>query len=402
MRILWVSNAPWAGSGYGEQTNLFTQRFAAAGHDVAIVANHGLQERSTTWHGIPVFPQSGEDSIQTFAKHWKSDVNILLYDTWVMHPDQWPDIHMAMWAPIDHWPIPAEVLGVIQHDRVRPIAMSRFGEEWMQKFDLEPLYVPHGVDTETFQPMPEARQVWRERMEIPEDAFLVGMVAANSGWNPHVSRKAFPQSFDAFGRFLKKHKDAYLYVHSRMHGGGLGNDLLRLAKVMEIPEDRFRSPEVHAWHLGVMDHQFLSGVYNSLDVLLNPSMGEGFGVPIVEAQACGVPVITANHSAMPELTHAGWMVQGDRWWDEIQCGFAIMPSINSIVDCLEQAYKNRDNSKLREGAREFALSYDADRVMEKYWTPALEQLAKPHEIPPLNGKVSRQVRRAEERKAAKV
>ena len=274
----------------------------------------------------------------------------------------------------------------------------------MRKFDLEPLYVPHGVDTEMFQPMPEARQVWREMMEMPEDAFLVGMVAANAGWNPHVSRKAFPQSFDAFGRFLKKHPDAYLYVHSRMHGGGLGNDLLRLAKVMEIPEDRFRSPEVHAWHLGIMDHTFLSGLYNSFDVLLNPSMAEGFGVPIVEAQACGVPVITSNHSSMTELTHAGWMVQGDRWWDEIQCGFAIMPSIGSIVDCLEQAYKHRDNTKLREGARRFALAYDADRVMEKFWTPALEQLAQ--EIPPLNGNFSRtrNARRAddERRKRAKV
>ena len=90
LRILWVSNAPWAGSGYGEQTNLFTQRFAAAGHDVAIVANHGLQERATNWHGIPVFPQSGEDSIQTFSKHWNADIVILLYDTWVMHPDHGP------------------------------------------------------------------------------------------------------------------------------------------------------------------------------------------------------------------------------------------------------------------------------------------------------------------------
>ena len=149
-----------------------------------------------------------------------------------------------------------------------------------------------------------------------------------------------------------------------------------------------------------MDHKFLSGVYNSLDVLLNPSMGEGFGVPIVEAQACGVPVITANHSAMTELTHAGWMVQGDRWWDEIQCGFAIMPSIGSIVDCLEQAYKNRDNTELREGARRFALTYDADRVMEKYWTPVLEQLAKPAEVKPFPRKESRQVRRAKERAKA--
>ena len=124
MRILWVSNAPWAGSGYGEQTNLFTQRFVKAGHEVAIVANHGLAERATTWHGITVFPQAGQDSIQTFAKHFEADAVILLYDTWVMQPDEWPEVRMAMWAPVDHWPIPPEVLAVLQHERVRPIAMS--------------------------------------------------------------------------------------------------------------------------------------------------------------------------------------------------------------------------------------------------------------------------------------
>ncbi len=61
----------------------------------------------------------------------------------------------------------------------------------------------------------------------------------------------------------------------------------------------------------------------------------------------------------------------------------------------------RDDENLRKGAREFALGYDADLVTTKYWAPALEAIAKPREIAPLNGK-SRQVRRAEERKAAKV
>jgi hypothetical protein len=49
----------------------------------------------------------------------------------------------------------------------------------------------------------------------------------------------------------------------------------------------------------------------------------------------------------------------------------------------------------------FAQTYDADRVAEEYWGPALEALAKPREIPPLNGKVTRQQRRAEERRRAK-
>jgi len=42
-------------------------------------------------------------------------------------------------------------------------------------------------------------------------------------------------------------------------------------------------------------------VYNSADVFANPSLYEGFGIPPLEAMACGVPVITSNTSSLPEV-----------------------------------------------------------------------------------------------------
>jgi glycosyltransferase involved in cell wall biosynthesis len=398
MRILWLSNSPLVQSGYGEQTKMFTPRIRDLGHEVAIAANFGIQATTTVWDGMPVYPaQAHNATVSTFARVHQADWVITLYDTWVFKPKDWDDDleHVAMWAPVDEWPPPVPVMEVLRHPKVRPIAMSRFGEHWLRKAGLDPLYVPHGVDTAVFRPLEDGRQVARQILEMPDDAFVVGMVAANRGWSLHACRKAFPQAFDAFGQFARRHDDAYMYCHTQATPAPPGMDLVMCARAMGIPEDRIAFPPDVAWHLHVMDNQFVAGVMNGFDVLLNPSMSEGFGIPIIEAQACGVPVIASDHSSMPELTQSGWLVSGDRWWDGSQLSFGIMPSVDSILERLEEAYENRGNQALRDDAFEFAQTYDVDRVTETYWRPTLEALEGPREVGPIasNG-LNRQQRRA--------
>lgn len=401
LRILWLSNAPWAPSGYGEQTALFCERFRDLGHDVAIAANFGLQMGKFKWNGIPVYGANiewGNPTIETFARHHEADIVIALCDAQVLMPKRWPDLRMAVWAPVDRYPVPEAVAATLSAPNLRPIAMSRFGEKNLQP--LDPLYVPHGVDTAIFNARPQDRAGIRQALGFPEDAFLVGMVAANKT-DLSFPRKGFPQAFDAFSRFSRKHDDAFMYVHT-MSAPPNGINLHDLQFKMGIDEERIRYPDDTGWHLGLYDRLYLSYVYQAFDVLLNPSWGEGFGVPIIEAQACGVPVIASRHSAMPELVETtGWLVEGDRYYD-MSGSFSIIPSVASITEALESAYGDRGNEDRARKCVQNAETYDADRVTELYWKPVLEELAKLREIPPLNGKKSRQVRRAEERKAAKV
>ena len=400
MRILWLANSPLAPSGYGGQSALFGPRIRDLGHEVAFAANFYLH--SMNYKDIPIFDctgESGNTKVSTWWRFFDADYVICLHDAWVMRPEAWDEkLKMAIWAPIDHHPIPPLVLNVLQSEKVRPIAMSRFGQNWMEKFDLDPLYVPHGVDTKVYYPRGSKEDAIQAlgQGKIPSDAFLVGMVAANRGWSPHGARKSFPQALEAFSRFSRRHPDAYLYLHTETNPGSPGIDLKVLCAALGISE-RVIMPPKEAWDLGVMDEYFVAGVYNALDVLLNPSMSEGFGIPIIEAQACGVPVIVSNHSSMPELLGAGWLVEGDNWWDGAQESWALMPFIHSIDNALEASYQARGT--LQAQAVEFAQTYDAARVKEMYWKPAIEELAKPREIPPLNGKESRQARRARERKA---
>ena len=55
------------------------------------------------------------------------------------------------------------------------------------------------------------------------------------------------------------------------------------------------------FYLGKVDKQILVYVYNAADIFLFPSLYEGFGIPVLEAMACGTPVITSNCSSLPEV-----------------------------------------------------------------------------------------------------
>ncbi|MFM6618980.1 MAG: glycosyltransferase, partial [Dolichospermum sp.] len=60
---------------------------------------------------------------------------------------------------------------------------------------------------------------------------------------------------------------------------------------------------------GTPDQSILIQLYNAADILLAPSLYEGFGLTILEAMACGLPVITSNVSSLPEVVdHAAVIV----------------------------------------------------------------------------------------------
>ncbi len=378
MKITWHSNAPWVGSGYGQQTGLFAPRIRELGHEIAISAFYGLNGAKLGWKGIDVYPGYadvwGNDVLTAHALHffqgdYASHWIITLCDVWVLQSPALDKFHVASWVPVDHMPVPPAVYAYFQRSGAIPIAMSRFGEHELRRIGLDPLYVPHGVDRSVIHPID--RKLARQAIEAPEDAFVVGIVAANKGVAP--PRKAFGQSFQAFGELARRRKDAVLYVHSERDGVIEGIDLRNLAAACGIPDEQILWVDQYQYRLGLPD-AYMAAAYSAMDVLLNPSYGEGFGIPIIEAQACGTPVIVSNFSSMPELVGAGWTVNGQGYWDPRQNAWLHDPSVGEIVRALDKAYKARGSEKVRRLALDKAAEYDADRVASDFWKPTLERL----------------------------
>jgi glycosyltransferase involved in cell wall biosynthesis len=372
--LLWHSNAPHAPTGYGAQTALFAPGINEH-YNLGISAFYGLEGAPITWNKIPIYPGIGQtygnEAIQDHARvHFEGDrrdgLVVTLMDVWVLDPVIWREMNVACWVPIDHEPCPAPISGFFHGSQSVPIAMSRFGETMLRNAGLDPLYVPHGVDTSVYKPHPKKES--RKSLGLPEDAYIVGMVAANKG-NP--SRKCFAEAIEAFKSFRAEHPEAILYMHTEIAGRFDGVNLPELIDNVGLSRDAVMFPDQYRVVYYPYPPERMARTYSSMDVLLMPSAGEGFGIPAIEAQACGVPVIASDFSAQPELVGAGWLVSGQKRYTPLKA-WQFQPDVADILDALRRSYVS-DRDVLAERATAFAAKYDSTHVLEEFMLPALAE-----------------------------
>lgn len=388
MKLLIHSNAPTVMTGYGVQTALLVERLAADGYEVAVSATFGHAPNTGmgSWttpqgHKIPVFPHfartSGDDVIIAHARHWFGHEEgwiIPLLDVWSLTEPELAEMNVAAWAPVDHDPVPPIVTRFFDRSKARCIAMTRHGQREFIAAGIDADYIPLAVDTKAYKPTfattVNGREVSaREFFDLPAGAFVVGMVGMNKDPN---DRKGFQEAFAAFAAFAKSHPNAILHVHTEKLGLTGGLNLPELAAAVGIPKAQLQFTADYAYLYGFPPER-MALMYTAFDVLLAPSVGEGFCVPLVEAQACGVPVIASDFTAQSELVGQGWLVGGQRWWDPASHSWYQRANVPEVVDALEKAYA-ADLDDMQPKARQFALQYDADYVYDTYWRPYLAKL----------------------------
>jgi len=235
---------------------------------------------------------------------------------------------------------------------------------------LDCYYIPHGIELDIFKPKDKAE--CRKKLGIPDGRYVVGTVAMNKG-NP--SRKCLAEMMEAFKLFHDNHPDS-LYIVQTDRGENMEAvinmpELVRNLGLIEGQDVLFCNQYQNM--LGYSP-EYISEFYNALDVHLITTRGEGFGIPVLEAQACGIPVITGGWTACKELFFTGQMLDPVKDAEREYTGLAsynFRPRVSSIVTALEEEYKHPSDGSIGVAR---AQEYEADLVTEKYWKPILAEI----------------------------
>jgi glycosyltransferase involved in cell wall biosynthesis len=183
-------------------------------------------------------------------------------------------------------------------------------------------------------------------------------------------RKGFAEQFGAFARFAAHEPAAMLLIHAMASPPG-GLNLGQMAEDFDIGERVIFSGQ-YEQVTGTYTDQEMAAWFSALDVLSACSYGEGFGVPVVEAQACGTPVITTAGTATDELVHRGWRVKGSRFWNPVHRAWWTRPD----EDAIYRAY--RSARAIAESRRGLAVAhvapYEFERVKADIWPGVLDDI----------------------------
>ena len=376
-KIVAVSNTPMAPTGYGTQIAQLGLRALAAGHDFSVAANYGAPVNMES-NGIKIYAEgllkyandSGPENIALAARD--GGFGLTLFDVWTGVADAWHELPLVCWVPVDHSPVPRRVAEwCIKGGNKYIVAMSKNGEKLLLEAGVPRdrlTYIPHAIDRRIWNP--EVKPM-RETLRVPEDAHLTIITAMNKG-----KRKSFPEMLTAWTMFAHAYEDAYLYLHTDKWGHMDGINLIPLLKALNAPEDRIRWVNSVQMRAGV-PAEMVARLMRSSDVLLLASRSEGFGLPVIEAQAVGTPVIVTDHTAQPELVRLyGQVVDGQLHWEDFHEAFSKIPNVLSIFDALESNYRlTKSGSVNRHALAATMEEYDADKVYAEKWEPLFQKMS---------------------------
>jgi len=363
-RILTYGDSPLISSGYGLILKRINEALKKEGHEVACLA---VFQTRPVIYDYPLFNVSEDDlfGFKIFDEviyTFEPDIVFSLMDIYaIVHVKNSlfrDSFAFCYYVPVDSGPLPSFWEAPLR-DVDNLFAYTYYGKQELKKFlgiDVDVIYP--GYDDAVFYPM-DKEQVKKEFGM--EGKFVVGYVGVNA------LRKMPVRLIEAFSLVVKKHPEAVLFMHTDAYNEKEGWDLMEAARQVGLhPGQIFFSSR--SGPFGISDIA-LAKLYNLFDVLALPSKCEGFGLPILEAAACGVPTVATNYSAITELVeNRGELVKPEAWMmHRPYCQQRPLVSIKMLASRINKLIENRQLLNLySERCIEWAKQYTWSNQLPKF------------------------------------
>jgi len=277
-KVVWISDFPLRGSSFGSVTyDLLTRMPKEYYFEVLSLGYEGMPLKIAD--NIRVFELKKSYQLKYYYSKLKPDISVVFHSFWMLESmiDQIENMagKKILYLPCEGEDIPYQYQKhFARFDTI--CTPSEFSRKIMKKCGINATVIPHGVDTNFF--VPKSKE-WHE--------FRFGYIGLND------IRKQIPRVMEAYSRV----KQGMLVIAADNVGH---YDLTQLAKQYQI-SPIFIEAKLNGLTL---NREAVRDFLQSLDIYISPA-SESFGLPALEAQACGVPVIASSHGAAQEVLGNG-------------------------------------------------------------------------------------------------
>jgi len=310
MKIAVMSDSPTLPTGYRNQMVQIVRHLKSKGHEIMYLANGymGSDIEKLTLKGgesfdYPIFGHDQHNGYfnRTMSKKLKefgADRFLILLDTFMLYP-WFLNINTSPAKTFFYFPsdggggLPKDCIKIL--DKIdQPIAMAEFGQKQVKDYyNKDVMHIPHCVDSKSFYPLNnEDRDNLRKKWNL-NGKFVIGVVARNQ------PRKNLDRTIKAMRLIADKIPEAVLFLHLDPEDPAQQSwKINELVKKLNL-ENRVVYSGMSAFN-GFPQSE-MNNVYNVMDCFLLTTSGEGFGIPIIEAMSCEVPVVATDYTTTPEL-----------------------------------------------------------------------------------------------------
>ena len=201
--------------------------------------------------------------------------------------------------------------------------------------------VPHGVDPQIYRPLPsEERRKLRQKLGW-NDYFIF----FNSGvmWN---QRQGVDGLLKAFAQVVDRCPEARLVLKGRDHIFPSRQEILNASKnaLTDAELEKIKPRVIYMG--GNLSSTEVAELYQAANVYVSPYLAEGFNLPVLEAAACGLPVICTQGGPTDDFTHPdftwGIKSQVSSLPMEGSTAFAVVPQLEHLIILMQEIIDSRE------------------------------------------------------------